>query len=113
MPDFNYSRGGWYFVTICTNYRQNHFGQIVDNKTVLSKIGKITQQCWLDIPKHFVHTRLGQFVIMPDHIHGIIIMDGIIQERDAHVRPLQFVKDKGVDRSKMLLPKIIHDLNRR
>ena len=61
-----------YFITICTQDRQNVFGEIVDGQMVLNEFGLIAQSCWNEIPRHFNDTRLDEFVIMPNHIHGII-----------------------------------------
>jgi hypothetical protein len=70
--EFNYSRSGYYFITICTFYKDHLFGEIIDDKMVLNDAGKYVQKCWHDITKHFPDAILGPFVIMPNHIHGII-----------------------------------------
>jgi REP element-mobilizing transposase RayT len=70
--DCNYSEGGFYFITICTKNRVELFGNIVGDKMVLSEDGKIAEKFWLEIPNHFLFVKLDQFVIMPNHIHGII-----------------------------------------
>ncbi len=64
-----------YFITICTNKMINHFGKIFNDKVVLNKIGKYTEQCWIDIPNHFKIVELDEYVIMPNHIHGIIVIN--------------------------------------
>lgn len=61
-----------YFVTIVTHQRQCLFGEIVNGKIKLNDGGKIAEQCWNDIPKHFPNTIMDEFVIMPNHIHVII-----------------------------------------
>jgi REP element-mobilizing transposase RayT len=48
------------------------FGEIIEKKVVLNEGGKIAEQCWQDIPKHFPHVTLHEYVVMPNHIHGII-----------------------------------------
>jgi len=50
------------------------FGNIADEDMKLSPQGKIDQQCWLDIPKHFKNVELDEYVIMPNHIHGILVL---------------------------------------
>ncbi|MEJ5245220.1 MAG: hypothetical protein WHV28_05860 [Bacteroidota bacterium] len=75
LQNWNYGWNAAYFVTICTHDRQNFFGDIVDGKMVLSEIGELANQYWLEIPNHFSFVQLGAFVIMPNHIHGIIIID--------------------------------------
>ena len=71
---------GWnapYFVTICTKNMEHYFGKIVDGEMRLSDIGGIAQQCWCEIPDHFPFVILDAFVIMPNHVHGIIIINKI------------------------------------
>ncbi|ACK69880.1 conserved hypothetical protein [Gloeothece citriformis PCC 7424] len=75
LPDRDYRTNGWYFVTICTRDRFCFFGDIVNGKIKLSKIGEIADKFWFEIPQHSKHTYIDTYVIMPDHIHGIIIID--------------------------------------
>jgi hypothetical protein len=75
LPEWDYSSEGTYFITICCKDRQSYFGKINDNEMILSKIGLIATQYWSDIPNHFSHVKLDDFVIMPNHIHGILILD--------------------------------------
>lgn len=72
--EHDYSLNGAYFITICTKDRKNYFGKIENYKMQLSKIGKIAMQYWLEIPKRFNNVRLDNWVIMPNHMHGIIIL---------------------------------------
>ena len=74
-PEWNYDRDAIYMITICTKNKESFFGEITGRKMVLSDIGEIARKCWLDIPKHFPDTFLKDFVIMPDHLHGIVIID--------------------------------------
>ncbi len=74
-PGRDYSRPGKYFVTICTADRTEWFGKITNSKMQLSDIGSIACKFWYDIPQHFPYINLDEFVIMPDHIHGIIIIN--------------------------------------
>lgn len=70
--EYDYTIPGHYFVTICTQHRIPYFGEIVDGKMVLNEIGEIVKGCWFDLPKHYNGCKLDEFVIMPNHIHGII-----------------------------------------
>ena len=72
LKNWNYSSIGFYFVTICTYNKNNFFGKIIDNQMGLSKIGIITNQCLIDISKHFSNVILDEYIIMPNHIHLII-----------------------------------------
>ena len=72
LKGYNYSQSGLYFVTICTFKKQCIFGDIENGKMVLSPEGIVVGQCWNEIPEHFPNVVLHDFVIMPNHIHGII-----------------------------------------
>jgi len=74
LPNWDYSWDGWYFVTICTKLKECFFGDIINGKMKLSKIGKIAEKFWGEIPIHFSFTKLDKFIVMPNHIHGIIII---------------------------------------
>jgi len=75
MPQHNYSEDGWYFTTICTKNYEPVFGKIQDGQIQLSPLGKIAEQCWLDLPNHYPNCQLDEFIIMPNHVHGIIIIE--------------------------------------
>ena len=108
--NFNYDSPGCYFITICTKDRKNYFGEIINKKIELSNIGITAQQCWQEIPDHFSNIAIDDFVIMPNHIHGIVQIKKNVGVAD--LRPLQYKLSSaqlvGVDRSKMILPKIVH-----
>lgn len=74
MPNYDYSQEGEYFVTICSKDRKKILGKIENEKTTLSDIGKIIRNIWIKIPEQFKNIRLDKWVIMPNHIHGIIII---------------------------------------
>jgi putative transposase len=63
---------GWYFVTICTKDMEHYLGDIIGNRMRLSLMGRLIKQCWQKIPNHFPHITLDAFVIMPNHVHGIV-----------------------------------------
>lgn len=75
LQNWDYGWNASYYVTICTKNREHYFGKIVDGKMQLSEIGKIAQQFWHEIPDHFPFIILDAFVIMPNHVHGIIIIN--------------------------------------
>ena len=74
LKDYDYSQPGGYFITLVTHERRNLFGKIVDGEMQLNEFGVIAHEQWLQIPTRFDLVELGEFVIMPDHIHGIIII---------------------------------------
>ena len=85
LKDFDYSQAGAYFVTICTQERKCLFGDVLAENMALSEIGEKARQFWLEIPQHFQHVDLDTFVVMPNHLHGILnILDVGVQ----HVEPL-------------------------
>lgn len=93
LKNWDYGSRGFYFVTICTKSKQPYFGRIVKNNgftqnvgtqnagaqnaavQMLTQIGDIANQYWNEIPKHFPFVELDAFVIMPDHIHGILFLN--------------------------------------
>jgi putative transposase len=77
---WNYGNAGYYFITICTANRKNHFGKIINGTMLLNDIGKIAGDYWLEIPKHFSNILLDKYIFMPDHLHGII---HIVNSTDA------------------------------
>jgi len=72
LKGYDYSQEGLYFVTICCQHRECLFGKIVGGKMILNNAGKIVDDCWLAIPNHFPNVILHEYVIMPNHFHGII-----------------------------------------
>jgi putative transposase len=72
LKDFDYSGIGAYFVTIVTKNHRCLFGEIRDGKVILSRIGEKAKEFWKEIPIHFCTIELDEFIIMPNHIHGIL-----------------------------------------
>ena len=71
-PGWDYSSPGDYLITVCTKHRKHFFGECTDGKMKLNLAGAAVQGFWYEIPKHFSHIELGKFVVMPNHIHGIL-----------------------------------------
>lgn len=72
---WDYGADAAYFVTICTKDRIRYFGKVEDGVVDLSDIGKIAYKCWEATPNHFPFVILDEFVIMPNHVHGIIVIN--------------------------------------
>ncbi len=75
LSGFDYSQDGAYFVTVCTQNRDCVFGELEDGNMVLNSYGQIVSNIWRDLPDHYFHVRSDQFVVMPNHIHGIMILN--------------------------------------
>ncbi|MFA8434127.1 MAG: transposase [Marinifilaceae bacterium] len=73
-PSHDYSKGGWYFITLFTRLGVHHFGKIHSEKMHLSPIGVIAEKFWIEILQHAPHVKLDTFVVMPNHLHGILKM---------------------------------------
>ncbi len=75
----DYSLPGKYFVTICTAHRTKWFGRVMNGEMHLSEIGHIASQLWYEIPDHFPVISLDAFIVMPNHIHGIIVINRSVE----------------------------------
>lgn len=74
VPGYDYTSPGAYFVTVMAHQREMLFGKIENDEMRLNAHGKIVAECWHEIPKHFPHVEVGAFVVMPNHVHGIIVI---------------------------------------
>ena len=74
LPHYDYASAGAYFITICTHQRQCLFGEICDGMMQLNEFGEVARSHWLRLPQHHSHLQLDAFVIMPNHLHGILIL---------------------------------------
>ena len=87
LKNYDYSQAGAYFLTICVNHRECLFGAVEDNDMQFTEIGNIVVRCWQQIPDHCPNIELDAYVVMPNHIHGILVIqssdDG---ERDGYGR---------------------------
>ena len=75
LKKYDYSQPGAYFMTICTDNRICYFGNVVDGIMISFTIIEAVREIWLEIPKRFQCIDLDAFIIMPNHIHGIIIIN--------------------------------------
>jgi REP element-mobilizing transposase RayT len=74
LEGYDYSQPGAYFVTMVTYRREALFGEINDGEVLLSPQGDLVRNYWMAIPRNFPQIRLDEFVLMPDHLHGIIFI---------------------------------------
>jgi REP element-mobilizing transposase RayT len=79
LTKYNYTQPGFYFVTICCDRKIEYFGQVKNAIMVLNDCGKIAEDFWKTIPKHYNNISLDEFVVMPNHMHGIIVIEPVVQ----------------------------------
>jgi REP element-mobilizing transposase RayT len=75
LKGFDYASAGAYFVTIVTHQRDTLFGEIINGEMQLNNFGHIADECWRAIPDHFPNVELGAYVVMPNHVHGVIVIN--------------------------------------
>jgi REP element-mobilizing transposase RayT len=74
LKGYDYTQPGAYYVTLCTEARQCLFGDVVKGEMRLNSLGHIAFTCWQAIPAHFPHVELDAFVVMPNHLYGILVI---------------------------------------
>jgi len=102
LQSWDYGWAGAYFITICTKNRVNYFGNIADGQSKFSSIGIIADILWHEIKNHAKNVRLGEFVVMPNHIHGILILDGDDRDRGRDVETRHALSLLGIGTIKHL-----------
>jgi REP element-mobilizing transposase RayT len=75
LRGFDYASPGWRFITICTHNRACIFGDLKAGSISLTPIGKIVQRTWAETPNHFPNVGLDEYVIMPNHLHGLLLIE--------------------------------------
>lgn len=94
LKNWDYGSNASYFVTICTVDRICFFGNVADDEMILNDLGLIARDCWLQIPDHFSFVKLGGYVVMPNHVHGIVIIDEPVDEPDGIRNDLRNVETR-------------------
>jgi putative transposase len=74
LKGYDYTTAGAYFITICTHHRECLFGEIVDGVMQLNRFGQIVRSYWVKLPQYHAHLQLDIFVVMPNHVHGILVL---------------------------------------
>ena len=85
LRSYDYTQPGAYFVTSCTHGKQCLFGNIKNNIMKLNPYGEIVQSCWKDIPLHYPEVNNEVFIVMPNHVHGIISIHDVNPDRSGQV----------------------------
>lgn len=75
LPAYDYTGVGPYFITVCTHGREILFGAVTDDEMRLNTVGDIVAATWRDLPSHYAGTQLDEFVVMPNHVHGILLIN--------------------------------------
>lgn len=83
LKGYDYTAAGAYFITVCTYQRECLFGEIVNGVMQLNTFGLCVQACWQSLPDHFQKLQLDAFVVMPNHLHGILLLDGDLGKGEA------------------------------
>ncbi len=100
LQSYDYSQSGFYFVTICTQDQKCMFGEIVNGEMYLNGAGSIAQSIWSTLPERFPHVELDQYVVMPNHVHGIVVLAGStsMPREDIYSAkvPERFMHAKGI-----------------
>jgi REP element-mobilizing transposase RayT len=101
LKDYDYSSDGAYFMTLCTHNRECIFGHIIDGEMLPNEYGKIVRDEWHNLPNRYLNIGLDAIVVMPNHIHAIIVIHDV---GAIHELPL---RNDMAHRRRMLIPTII------
>ncbi len=98
LKNWDYASNGMYYITIVTKNHNHFFGEIINGKMILNDIGEIAQKFYNEIPIHFPFILLDEMIIMPNHVHGILTIDQMLN-RDMKLlnNDNVFTVDGGVD----------------
>ena len=105
LQNYDYSKAGSYYITVCTRNRELLFGDVVRGQMKRNEIGQIVQNVWDSLPQFYDGIELDAFIIMPNHLHGIIVIRSAVGA--IHESPLQQDALRVRDRRNMFLSKII------
>lgn len=82
LKEYDYSFPGWYYVTVCTRNFNCWFGKVKKGKVFHNQLGEVAREFFEKIPNHFKNTEIDEFIVMPNHAHGIIIINEVVGTRD-------------------------------
>ncbi|AFZ27114.1 transposase [Cylindrospermum stagnale PCC 7417] len=111
LRGYDYSQAGAYFITICTNKRKCLFGNIANNEVNLNELGNIVLDFWYSLPSKYPNIELDEFIIMPNHLHGIIVitdLETIYKSHSQQLTNVGTIHELSLrERRNILLPKVI------
>ncbi len=100
LQNWDYASEGAYFVTVCTKDRIHYFGEIENGKMIMSNVGILANVFWHEIKNHVKNVELGEFVVMPNHLHGVLILnDNVSHVETRHALSLQSKKIEQSEQS--------------
>ncbi len=88
LKEYDYSTGGYYFVTICALGKEHHFGRVENEKMIKNNYGNIVEKQWLWLHQSYQYVELDYYVVMPNHFHGIIIIDTSLKTSNVKTKSL-------------------------
>jgi putative transposase len=92
LKDYDYAQGGCCFVTVCVQNRLCLFGEVIESRVRLNGAGELINRMWIALPERFPSVALDDWVIMPNHVHGLIVLEGGQRAR-ADTRPAPTLGD--------------------
>lgn len=108
LKDFDYSQGYWYFITVCVNDMITYFGKVVNGKMILNKYGIIVEEKWIALNDKYNDVQLDQFIVMPNHFHGIITFNNVRTTHELSLRQKPKTLSHFIGEFKMQSSKQIH-----
>ena len=102
LQNWDYGSNGAYFITICTKEMPHFFGEVVDKKMILNTAGVLAEEYWIEILKQFPYVEFGNFQIMPNHMHGILIIDKSVADAAVETRFIasnldEIIEDESIE----------------
>ena len=83
LTSFDYATPGAYFITICSHDKQVIFGNVRDGRVVLNTLGQLVDSHWRKLPEHWPHASVDLYVVMPNHLHGILMLESVDETGQA------------------------------
>lgn len=109
IKGYDYSKNGLYFVTICCQDMECLFGEVKEGEMVFNEEGVFANKCWEEIPEHFPNVKLHEYIIMPNHVHGII---EIVEEKAQGEQNIAPVKEKQFHEFGKIIPRSVGSIVR-
>lgn len=105
LKDYDYSQAGAYFITLCTAGRECLFGEIVDGDMHLNPAGRMVQNVWDELPMHYPGIEIDAGVVMPNHLHGITVINSVGATPRGHP---DLGQARGPAPTGLSLPDVVH-----